>query len=292
MSHPRLIILGGSCESTWNMQAIGLKSGAHSPFEWHFTTSLSDVIFILELAANNKPLPTCRVPGNTDDTIEGAQITTSHYINVNYAELMERRVARLLAQIQGKEPLVFYRHDWYNNITRAEADTFSKIIRQINPDCQFKMLVASDEPHLTDIDWLMHRQYDVGRFLEYFSELGLKKKIEPNADAEAEAKTTEGEIEKNDAVLVEPYECTDDFTDDQQEAGGHVRDASKEPYNSDVEETSVPLARDAGNTADTSGYYWVPQRRSRNPSRQQPTQGHRRGHYSSGRRWHMLIGTM
>jgi len=170
---PQLVILGGSCQASWDMQAIGLKRGAHSPFEWHFTPSMSDVLFVMDLASRNEPLPTCRMADNANDTVAGTQITTSHYINQNYAELLARRVARLLEIIRGDEPLVFYRHDWYNNITRAQADTFAKIIRQINPDCQFKMLVASTpEPWLTDIDWLMHRKYDVGRLLEYFAELG------------------------------------------------------------------------------------------------------------------------
>jgi hypothetical protein len=132
------------------------------------------------------------------------------------------------------------------------------------------MLVASGsetESWLTDIDWLMHRQYDVCHFLEYFAKLGLEKTtVAPEVATEPEATEPEAtEPEATEPEATEPEATEPEATEPEPEPKAEA----KETEFNESPNTYVKMR------------YW---RRSR--PRPQPMRGH-----LGGRRWNMLIPT-
>jgi hypothetical protein len=165
----KIILIGRCCRVTFDIINIGLK-GETSLFEWVWTDTLTEINTILEKLVNNTDIAVSRDGHN--DWLVDTNIKTCHYIHKDYKAIVDRRAARFLNDIKTNSEILFIRDDVLGTIQYDEIDKFSNLIKQINPDLCFKILLLSKEHHYKAIDYpnVNHRIYNTSMYKTYIDE--------------------------------------------------------------------------------------------------------------------------
>ena len=137
----KIIILGRCCRITHDTIDIQLKTET-SLFEWVWSDTLTEINYIIQRLIDNNPIIINRIDGN--DYMDGTSIRTSHYVNKDYAEIVERRGRRFMNDITVGQDVLFVRHDALTTITTDEVEQFCRLILTINPSLTFKLLLLSN----------------------------------------------------------------------------------------------------------------------------------------------------
>lgn len=137
----KLILLGRCCRITHDTIDIQLKTET-SLFEWVWSDTMTEINSVIQRLIDNKPIVIHRADGN--DYMEGTNIKTSHYVNTDYAEIVNRRSKRFMNDIVNNNKILFVRDDALSTITEEEITSFCALITTINPLLTFKLLLLSN----------------------------------------------------------------------------------------------------------------------------------------------------
>jgi hypothetical protein len=164
----KIILIGRCCRVSNDIIDINLKSET-SLFEWTANNTLNEVNIIIQKLVNKEPIEIYRFNGN--DYMKDTEIMTSHYINTNYEEIVARRSKRFIDDIVGNKEILFIRDDAINNIRYEEVDKFFSLVKSINPDLNFKLLLLSD----IEINYpgVCQKKYNKSLYKDYINECFL-----------------------------------------------------------------------------------------------------------------------
>lgn len=167
MASPKIIPMGRDCRITFQLRHLWTET---SLFEWVWTDTLSDINIIIKKLKNNEIIKITRM--NANDYMDDTNIKTKHYTHVNYEEIVERRGKRLMDDIRKSESLLFIRDDVLGNIKKEEISEFFDLIKEINPNLKFKMLLFSREDKYNEITFpnVHHKAYSGAMHYTYIHE--------------------------------------------------------------------------------------------------------------------------
>lgn len=170
----KLIRLGACCLLMHNMVKYNLKKETQV-FDWYAANDFNYVNVILNKIANEEMINVLLVGSmETSDMhykLVDSDIVTSHY-NHNttneFYDIVNRRAKRFLNDVKNNEDILFIRHDRYNHITYEGVEEFFKIIRKMNPNLKFKLLLLSDK--IIEHENVINKVYDEDQNFNYIQE--------------------------------------------------------------------------------------------------------------------------
>lgn len=169
----KLIRLGACCLIMHNMIKYNLKKETQI-FDWYAANDFKYVNIILNKIANEEPIEILLVGSRDTDMhykLIDSDIITSHY-NHNtideFFEIVNRRAKRLLNDVKNNNEILFIRHDHYNHITYEDVEEFFKIIRKMNSNFKFKLLLLSDK--IIEHENVINKIYDEEQNYNYIKE--------------------------------------------------------------------------------------------------------------------------
>lgn len=160
------VSLGGDCSVAYNLQTLNKRTFAY-PFDWVRINSLNIISDIIENEFNdfissatkidesNKfPLIDDNFSDNKNNTLimenkYGVRFYHDFSANYNLNEIIEkynRRIKRFSKLIKSNRNICFIRYEFKNNIVESDIIRFIDIIKQINPNIQFKMILIIHNP--------------------------------------------------------------------------------------------------------------------------------------------------
>jgi len=153
-----------------DMIKLNLKEQT-SLFDWTWTDTLTEINIILQKLINGDPIITIRNT-NGNDYFADTNIVTSHYYKTDYQTIVNRRAERLLFDIKNNKQILFIRDDKLSTIKEDELQKFAELIKQINPELEFKVLLLSEKDHFTkiNIDFVHHKVYDAESYPIYIND--------------------------------------------------------------------------------------------------------------------------
>ena len=165
----KIILIGRCCRIVKDTININLKQKT-SLFDWTWTNTLHEINIIIKKIINNIPIKTIRKDGN--DFLEDTNIFTSHYIDKKYNEIVDRRAKRFLNDILKNKEILFIRDDVLNTIKQEEIDCFYSLIKIMNSNLYFKVLLLSEKDNFKEIicNNLHHKIYNPSLYKEYINE--------------------------------------------------------------------------------------------------------------------------
>ena len=157
-----VISLGESDSMSDELTRIGLKE-PHSLFEGVVSGEFKDVLTILKMVAENQDVPVTRrneFPGN--NFLADTEIRTCLYENTDFYGIVKNRIAQLKADMMKSARVIFVREDTPDTITTADVDTFIGLVKQINSQCTFKLVVFSRSDDHIDVvdDRIVHTRFN------------------------------------------------------------------------------------------------------------------------------------
>lgn len=170
----KLIAIGRCCRISQDMIRLNLKEET-SLFEWNVTDYLSEINVVLKKMVDGVPLEIVRFDGN--DWIKDTKIRTAHYLKNNYKEIVDRRAKRFINDIKTNKEVLFIRDDGIGSITKEEIDEFVILIKKINSNLDFKILVTAEQRFFKDEiarfsnPHLSYKLYQPYLYKEYIKEL-------------------------------------------------------------------------------------------------------------------------
>jgi hypothetical protein len=164
-----IILLGRCCRVSFDIGKINLREKT-SLFEWVWSNTLNEINIIIQKLINNEPIIINRINGN--DNMEGTNIITSHYLLINYNEIVIRRSKRFINDIITNKEILFIRDDVLSTIQLEEIEKFFLLIKKINPELSFKMLLLSDAKNYNEIIYpnLYHKVYNESLYTKYIND--------------------------------------------------------------------------------------------------------------------------
>ena len=164
-----IILIGRCCRITLDIQKLTNLKEKTSLFEWVWTDTLTEINYIIEKLINNEPITIIRKDSN--DYFENTNIKTSHYVDTDYKSIVDRRSQRFINDIINNKKLLFIRDDVIGTIKYDEIHQFSLLIKRINPELNFKILLLSEKNNYSEIiyDNLYHKIYDPTLYNEYIN---------------------------------------------------------------------------------------------------------------------------
>lgn len=160
------ISLGGDCSVAYNLQKFNKRTFAY-PFDWVRINSLNIISDIIENEFNdfissvkkidesNKfPLIDDNFNDNTNNTLimenkYGVRFYHDFSVNYNLDEIIEkynRRIIRFINLIKSNKSICFIRYESKNNIIENDIIRFIGIIKKINPNIQFRIILIIHNP--------------------------------------------------------------------------------------------------------------------------------------------------
>jgi hypothetical protein len=119
---------------------------------------------------NEEDITISRITGN--DKIDGTNVISSHYVNANFKEILNRRIERFVTQLKSNDNILFIRDDALDTICEEELIEFKYLIEKINPNISYKILLCTknitDKP--INVDKVYHREYNFSNYTTYVSE--------------------------------------------------------------------------------------------------------------------------
>jgi hypothetical protein len=164
-----LIIMGRCCRISFDIKKLGY-SYPTSMFEWTWTDTFAEVNYVIEKVINKEPLTIFRNYYGQDN-IEGTHIVTSHYLNRNYKEILDRRANRFIEDVKSNKKIVFIRDDVKDTITIEEIIKFKELINRINPECNYRILLISEQSSSKIIidEKVIQEKYNVSNYKDYIN---------------------------------------------------------------------------------------------------------------------------
>ena len=182
----KIILIGRCCRVSLDMININLKTET-SLFEWVWSDTLNEINIIIQKLINNEPILINRI--NDNDYIVDTNIVTSHYINTDYKEIVLRRSNRFMNDIINNKNILFIRDDVLSTIKYEEIEHFYSLIKIINPELSFKMLLLSHKDCFNEIIYpnLHHKIYDKSLYKTYINECyNIENTVKSNIDDDHE----------------------------------------------------------------------------------------------------------
>lgn len=155
-----IILLGEGCQISWDIEKLQINKGKTGLFEWFLSVKFSDINKILSKLANNQPLTMTHQDIHSRDLfMDETDIRSTHFQSHLFVETINRRAARLISNIKSQEYIIFIRYEHGQYVTTSEdIELFHSYIMQINPDCQYKLILfkAVDTNPTIQNDHLLH----------------------------------------------------------------------------------------------------------------------------------------
>lgn len=166
----KVILLGRCCRVTLDIIKCGYKQES-SLFDWCWTNTLGEINIILKKILLKEDINVIRIDGN--DFIEGTTIKSAHYTNINYKEILLRRIERFINTVTSTADVLFVRDDVLQNIRKEELIEFTSLLAQFNPTLSYKLLLVSSKDSYNELlhPSVYHRIYDFNKYGEYIKEL-------------------------------------------------------------------------------------------------------------------------
>jgi hypothetical protein len=115
-----IILFGEGCQISWDIEKLKINKVKTGLFEWFLSVKFSDINKIMSKLANNEQLIMTRQNEFPNDI----------------------RAARLISNIKSENYLIFIRYEHCEYTTTLEdIELFHSYIMQINPNCQYKLLL-------------------------------------------------------------------------------------------------------------------------------------------------------
>jgi hypothetical protein len=133
----KLILLGSTCNVTFATKKLNINKES-GVFEWLFSLNFDDINTLLENKFENVEAATY-IGSNV--CIKGTDIYTSHYSLSEYNDIVKRRSLRFLDDINSGKNILFTRIEFNMFTTEEQINRFIKAIYNINPNCNFKILL-------------------------------------------------------------------------------------------------------------------------------------------------------
>lgn len=174
-----VILLGEGCQITWDFDKLKIEKW-RSVFEWFLSVKFTDLLYVIKKLSLGETLKVTHqniYPGNLflDDT----DIRTTHYSESDLEQVLKRRGDRFIADVKSNEKILFvrYEHPEYST-TREDVFEFNRLIEEINPECQYKLLLfanPSKQTLLVDVDipnfyHVPHNNSDINVLAAYIKE--------------------------------------------------------------------------------------------------------------------------
>ena len=154
-----LVLLGDSCQINWDIEKLNIDNGPTGLFEWYLSVKFSDINKIMSKLVKNEQLIMTSQAGFGDVFLDETDIRSAHFGKEKYVEMINRRAGRLINNIKSDEFVIFIRHENIGYVTTQEdVDLFNSYVRQINPNCQYRLLLfkADDNNPTLTADNLIH----------------------------------------------------------------------------------------------------------------------------------------
>jgi len=172
----KLIRLGACCLLVHNMIKYNLKKETQV-FDWYAANDFNYINYILNRIANEEFILIDFISGTRTHVgelhykLQDTDIISNHYNDLEpfpFFDMVNRRAKRFLNDVKNNEEILFIRHDRYNHITHEEVEEFFKIIRKMNSNLKFKLLLLSDK--IIDHENVINKVYDEDQNFNYIQE--------------------------------------------------------------------------------------------------------------------------
>lgn len=147
----KIIRLGACCLLTHAMINLNFKKETQV-FDWYAAYDFNEVNYVLNFIANEESIPTGVSVEKVDDysttnfhlsqNIFSAHF--GHYLQDEFSALANKRGRRFYEHVKNNNEILFIRHDRENKITYNQIVDFCNIIKKINSEASFKILLLSD----------------------------------------------------------------------------------------------------------------------------------------------------
>ena len=168
-----IILLGEGCQISWDFDKLGIDK-SRSIFEWFLSVKFTDILYIINKLITGEELHVTRQDAYRGNLfMDNTDIRTTHYSEDKLVDILKRRGARFIEQVKSDERILFvrYEHSDYKT-TIDDVLEFDRLIKMINPNCQYKLLLFANSGK-TDLlenlpENVSHVLYnsDIGTFLE------------------------------------------------------------------------------------------------------------------------------
>lgn len=147
----KIIRLGSCCLLTHAMINLNYKKETHI-FDWYTSSYFDEINYVLNLIANQQLIPIGITVEKVDDYCNtnfhlSKNIFSAHFGHMlpdDFADLANKRGKRFYDHVKNNNEILFIRHDRSNKITHDQIVEFCNIIKKINPNTLFKILLLSD----------------------------------------------------------------------------------------------------------------------------------------------------
>jgi len=164
----KIILMGRCCRIVYDMIKLKYKEKT-SLFDWTWTDTLTEINTILTKIVNKEDVTISFRDGN--HFLDGTNIKTSHYVNIDYKTIFNRRAERFLDDIKNNDKILFIRDDALETIKQEEIYIFNSLIEKINPKLKYNMLLLSKEINEQIIcDNFTHKLYNFSLYPQYINE--------------------------------------------------------------------------------------------------------------------------
>jgi hypothetical protein len=138
-----IILFGEGCQISWDIEKLKINKGKTGLFEWFLSVKFSDINKIMSKLANNEQLIMTRQNEFPNDIfMDETNIRSTHFKSHLFVDTINRRAARLISNIKSENYLIFIRYEHCEYTTTLEdIELFHSYIIQINPNCQYKLLL-------------------------------------------------------------------------------------------------------------------------------------------------------
>lgn len=170
-----IILLGEGCQISWDFDKLKIEK-RRSIFEWFLSVKFTDLLCVIKKLSLGETLKVTRqniYHGNL--FMDETDIRTTHYSESNLEQVLKRRGDRFIDDIKSNEKILFvrYEHAAYST-TEDDIHEFNTLIRGINPECQYNLLLFAKPGNklLIDIPNLYHvvHNSDIDILRDYIKE--------------------------------------------------------------------------------------------------------------------------
>lgn len=173
-----IILLGEGCQISWDFDKLEIEK-TRSIFEWFLSVKFTDLLYIIKKLSVGETLKVTHqnvYPGNL--FMDETDIRTTHYSESDLEQVLKRRGDRFINHVKSNEKILFvrYEHAEYST-TEDDIHEFNTLIRGINPECQYNLLLCAKpgkQTLLADIPNLYHVVYggggDINILRDYITE--------------------------------------------------------------------------------------------------------------------------
>jgi len=151
-----LIPLGGCCLATYVTRTCGHNTG-NSPYSWISIPEFADVVSTMEKFPTDFDISDEKYVGYPQLHCKDFKIWLSHYTKEQAVDICSRRHQRMIDIIKSDKKILFLRVNHYSdNINVELLNDFDRVVKKINPDVNYKILVVDEYPTHNEIQEKHH----------------------------------------------------------------------------------------------------------------------------------------